>query len=92
MSDSSAEDGVAYRDTTTPPMPALDGVTILLPLRGRTEEGVYYDGATKVVPGDPRYNELLPLAQADPVPAPPVQGRPVDPDTRSMLRRAAGLE
>ena len=91
LRDSSAEEA-AYMDTTTPPMLALDGVTILLPLRGRTEDGVYYDGARKVVPGDPRYDELLPLAQANPVPKPPANGRPVNPETRSMLRRAAGLE
>lgn len=79
-------------DTTTPPMLAPDGVTILVPLRGRTEDGVSYDGATKVVPGDPRYEELLPAARANPAPSPSAQGRPADPDTRSMLRRAAGLE
>lgn len=92
MNDNSAEEEDAYTDTTTPPMLASDGVTILVPLRGRTEDGVYYDGATKVVPGDPRYDELLPLARSNPAPAPSAQGRPVDPDTRSMLRRAAGLE
>jgi hypothetical protein len=91
LNEHSAEDETAYTDTTTPMLDA-DGVTIILPLRGRTEDGVYYDGATKVVPGDPRYDELLPLARANPAPARPAQGRPVDPDTRSMLRRAAGLE
>ena len=93
MNENSAENETAYVDSTTPPMLDSDGVTILLALRGRTEDGVYYDGATKVVPGDPRYDELLPLAQANPAPArPAAQGRPADPDTRSMLRRAAGLE
>jgi hypothetical protein len=92
LSDDSDEEAVAYRDTTTPPMLALDGVTILLVLRGRTEEGAYYDGATKVVPGDPRYDELLPLAQANPVPKPPANPRPANPETLSMLRRAAGLQ
>lgn len=91
MSDSSADNGVEYRDTTTPPMLASDGVTILLPLRGRTEDGVYYDGATKIVPGDPRYDELLPLARANPAPSASRQRQP-DPETRSRLRRAAGLE
>lgn len=92
LSDTSAEDEAAYRDITTPPMLASDGVTILIPLRGQTEDGVYYDGTTKVVPGDPRYDELLPLARTNPAPAPSAQGRPFDPDTRYMLRRAAGLE
>ena len=92
MSDGPAEEHVAYHDTTSPPMLASDGITILLPFGGRTEDGAFYDGAARVVPGDPRYDELLPLAQANPAPARPTRGRPVDPVTRSMLRRAAGLE
>ena len=91
MSDSPVEEEAAYH-ATSPPMLAIDGVTILLPFGGRTEDGTFYDGAAKVVPGDPRYDELLPIAQAHPVPAPPTDGRRPDPVTRSMIRRAAGLE
>jgi hypothetical protein len=57
-------------DTTSPPMLDSDGVTILRPLRGRTESGIYYDGMQRIVPGDPDYDELLPLARANPEPAP----------------------
>jgi hypothetical protein len=79
------EDKGAYMDTTSPPMLDSDGVTILRPLRGRTENGTYYDGMQRIVPGDLSYDELLPLAHANPAPAPPPNEGIVDPETLAML-------
>lgn len=42
-------DVAGYWDAATTPMPAPDGVTIFVPLRGRTEDGVYHDGPAKIV-------------------------------------------
>ena len=69
-----------------------DGVTILLPLRGRTEDGVYYSGVEEFHPGDPGYDEMLPVARENPVEPEPTLERPIDPDTAFLLRRAAGLD
>lgn len=73
-------------------MLAEDGVTILLRLRGRTEDGVYYNGFEELHPGDPGYDDLLPVARKNPVePEEPVE-RPVDPDTLARILRDAGLD
>ncbi|MFQ6328092.1 hypothetical protein ACLMAL_18390 [Nocardia sp. CWNU-33] len=69
-----------------------DGVTILLPFSGRTEEGVYYDGVSQIRPDDPRYAELLPLAEQNPQPRRTRPSGPVDPDTAARIQRALGLE
>jgi hypothetical protein len=68
-----------------------DGVMILLPVAGRMQDGVYYDGAVELRPGDDRYDELLPQARRNPRPTPQEPTRPVDPETRALLRQAMGL-
>ncbi|MFJ9457819.1 hypothetical protein ACIRST_22395 [Kitasatospora sp. NPDC101447] len=43
-----------------------NGVTIWLKFGGMTAAGDFYDGWHKFVPGDPRYDELLPQARQNP--------------------------
>ena len=93
MNEHSHEEETAYMDTTSPPMLHSDGVTVLVPLRGRTADGIYYDGAQQITPGDPRYDELLPVARANPAPPPPTTEKGnIDPETLDMLRQASGFE
>ncbi|WP_067465548.1 hypothetical protein [Nocardia amamiensis] len=73
-------------------MLAEDGVTILLPLRGRTEDGVYYSGFEEFHPGDPGYAEMLPAARENPVSESEPPERPVDNDTLAQILREAGLD
>ncbi|MGW0180850.1 hypothetical protein [Nocardia sp. NPDC003345] len=81
-----------YSDNTTPPSLAADGETILLPLRGRTADGVHYHGVEEVHPGDPGYDELLPSARENPVRALDEPERPADPDTLAGILRDAGFD
>ncbi|WP_158835619.1 hypothetical protein [Streptomyces sp. NRRL S-350] len=55
----------SYHVTGHPTL-ALDGVTIRRRYGGRTEDGSYYDGWDRIVPGDPHYDELLPQARRHP--------------------------
>ncbi|MER7454578.1 hypothetical protein ABTW96_30310 [Nocardia beijingensis] len=73
-------------------MLAEDGVTILLPLRGRTEDGVFYSGFEEFHPGDPGYDEMLPVAREKPVEEKEEPQRPVDSDTLARILREAGLD
>lgn len=82
----------AYSDDTTPPALAEDGETILLPLRGRTADGVHYHGVEELHPGDPGYDDLLPLARRNPVEPPDEPERPVDPDTLAWILGDSGLD
>lgn len=70
-----------------------DGETVLVPFGGRTEEGVFYDGAVKVRPGDDRYEELLPEARRHPAPDRSRRiegGRQPDPEAMAAIRRIMG--
>jgi hypothetical protein len=78
-------------DDEGPPMLDTDGETILVPVSGRTADGVYYDGIRQIRPGAPDYDDLLPLARANPRPV-IRRARAPDPETLARLRRAAGLE
>ncbi|MET9030318.1 hypothetical protein ABZW96_32525 [Nocardia sp. NPDC004168] len=73
-------------------MLAEDGVTILLPLRGQTEDGVFYSGFEEFHPGDPGYEEMLPVARENPVAEKEEPQRPVDTDTLTRILREAGLD
>ncbi|MBF6469832.1 hypothetical protein IU427_32420 [Nocardia beijingensis] len=73
-------------------MLAEDGVTILLPLRGRTEDGIYYSGFEEFHPGDPGYDEMLPVARENPVLEAEAPERPIDADTLARILREAGLD
>ncbi|MEU2179033.1 hypothetical protein ABZ552_32900 [Nocardia sp. NPDC019219] len=73
-------------------MLAEDGETILLPLRGRTEDGVYYSGFEEFHPGDAGYDEMLPVARENPVSESEAPERPVDQDTLARILREAGLD
>ncbi|MGO4518960.1 hypothetical protein AB4Y89_24485 [Terriglobus sp. 2YAB30_2] len=77
------------REDEGPPIFDIDGETIVVPFHGRTEDGAYYDGARKLRPGEPGYDELLP--HADPRPEIP-RTRTPNPQTLARIRRAAGLE
>ncbi|MER7765834.1 hypothetical protein [Kitasatospora sp. NPDC096140] len=48
------------------PMLDANGVTIWQRYGGKAPEGFFYDGWHKFVPGDPRYDELLPAARQNP--------------------------
>ncbi|MFI1461826.1 hypothetical protein [Nocardia carnea] len=82
----------AYSDDTTPPALAEDGETILMPLRGRTADGVHYHGVEELHPGDPGYDELFPIARDNPVEQLGEPERPVDPDTMAAILRDSGLD
>ncbi|MEU1998869.1 hypothetical protein ABZ511_30915 [Nocardia gamkensis] len=82
----------AYSDDTSPPMLAEDGETILVRLRGRTEDGVFYSGFEEFHPGDPGYDEMLPVARENPVSESEPMERPVDEDTLARILREAGLD
>lgn len=71
-------------------MLAEDGVTILVHLRGRTEDGVYYSGYEEFQPGDPEYDELLPAARENPID--PDEQHPVDPATLAAVLHDAGMD
>lgn len=75
----------SYFDDTSPPRLARDGVTVLVPLRGKTEEGVFYDGFLEIHPGDERYEELLPIARRNPLPPPVAADREPDPASLAWL-------
>ncbi len=53
------------------PVLGHDGVTVFVRYGGQAENGALYDGVATYHPGDARYAELLPLAQANPVRQPP---------------------
>ncbi|WP_431941458.1 hypothetical protein [Nocardia grenadensis] len=82
----------AYFDESSPPQLSDDGETILLPLRGRTADGIYYRGVEELHPGEPGYDDLLPIARANPVSAEEDPQRPVDPDTMARILRDTGLD
>ncbi|MGW4071249.1 hypothetical protein [Nocardia grenadensis] len=82
----------AYSDDSSPPMLAPDGVTIRLPLRGRTENGIYYRGYEELRPGEEGYDELLPIARSNPVEPEEPPERPVDPETRELILRDSGFD
>lgn len=77
-------------DDEGPPMLDTDGETILVPISGRTADGVYYDGARRIAPGEPDYEDLLPEARANPRPV-VRRTRTPNPETLARIRRAAGL-
>ncbi|MFI6847134.1 hypothetical protein OG535_20290 [Kitasatospora sp. NBC_00085] len=60
-----SEHSESYEVTAHPTLDA-DGVTIWQKYGGRAPEGYFYDGWHKVVPGDPRYDELLAQARRNP--------------------------
>jgi len=80
-----------YSDDASPPQLSDDGVTILLPLRGRTADGVYYNGFEEFHPGDPGYDEMLPMARENPQRPTEPSKRPVDSKTLARILRATGL-
>ncbi|MGW1741085.1 hypothetical protein ACWCPQ_20010 [Nocardia sp. NPDC001965] len=82
----------AYSDDTSPPVLAADGVTIRLPLRGRTEDGIYYRGYEELRPGEDGYDELLPIARTNAAEPEPEPERPVDPVTLAQILRDSGLD
>jgi hypothetical protein len=61
-------------------------VTLVVRYGGRTADGAFYDGVREVHPGDPQYDELLPIAQQNPQRRPPA--RPVSelPDKETLLK------
>ncbi|MER7765835.1 hypothetical protein [Kitasatospora sp. NPDC096140] len=59
-------DSEPYHVTGHPRLDA-DGVTIWQQYGGKAPEGFFYDGWHKFVPGDPRYDELLPVARQYPL-------------------------
>jgi hypothetical protein len=71
---------------------ARDGKTILRQLRGRTEDGGYFDGYQEYHPGDLGYEEMLPAAQENPAEDNDLPERPVDPGTLARVLREAGLD
>lgn len=74
---------------TDPPMLDTDGVTILQRAGGCTKDGVFFDSVLRFSPGEPGYDELLPEARRNPVPAsPPAPTRKPDPATLARLRGA----
>ncbi|BCK54008.1 hypothetical protein NWFMUON74_17800 [Nocardia wallacei] len=81
----------AYSDDTSPPMLAEDGETILVHLRGRTEDGVFYHGFEEFFPGDPGYDEMLPVARENPYEKPEPE-RPLDEETLALVFREAGSD
>jgi hypothetical protein len=81
----------AYSDDASPPVLAEDGVTILVRLRGRTEDGVHYRGYRQFHPGDPEYDELLPAARENRALRTESE-RPVDPDTLAALLHDSGQD
>ncbi|MEV0110410.1 hypothetical protein AB0H42_29280 [Nocardia sp. NPDC050799] len=82
----------AYSDDTSPPELAPDGVTIRLPLRGRTEDGIHYRGYEELRPGEDGYDELLPLARANATEPDELPERPVDPETLALILRDSGSD
>jgi hypothetical protein len=72
-----------------PPRLSRDGVTILLPMAGHTDDGIYYDGYREVHPGDPDYARLLPAARENAVADTPPERGP-DPYTLARIRRETG--
>ncbi|MQY25297.1 hypothetical protein NRB56_08530 [Nocardia sp. RB56] len=72
-------------------MLAEDGVTVLLHLRGRTEDGVYYSGYEEFRPGDPEYDEMLPAARENPISTEEPE-RPVDAATLAAILQDSGLD
>lgn len=78
-------------DDEGPPMFDADGETILVPVSGRTADGAYYDGVRQIRRGEPDYDDLLPLARANPRPV-SRRGRTPNPETLARIRRDAGLE
>ena len=78
-------------DDEGPPMLDTDGETILVPVSGRSADGIYYDGIRQIRPGEPDYDHLLPPARTNPRPVIP-RTRTPDPETLARINRAAGLE
>jgi len=81
-----------YSSDTGLPRLARDGVTILRLFRGRTDDGGYFHGFEEFHPGDPGYDDMLPVAREDPVSDYEPPERPVDPDTLARILREAGLD
>ncbi|WP_431676744.1 hypothetical protein [Kitasatospora sp. KL5] len=79
-----------YVDTGTPPRLDRDGVTVLVPLRGRTAEGLCHDGMRTVSPGDAEYGELLRIARQHPAQEPLPATRQPDPQTLARLAELGG--
>jgi hypothetical protein len=77
-------------DDEGPPVLDADGETILVPVSGRTADGAYYDGVRQIRPGEPDYEDLLPLARTNPRPV-TRRTRTANPETLARIRRDAGL-
>lgn len=80
-----------HSNNSARPSLARDGVTIVRPIRGNTEDGWLFDGYEEFRPGDPGYDELLPAARENPISDDEAEN-PVDPDTLAQLHRAAGWD
>ncbi|WP_433761624.1 hypothetical protein [Nocardia sp. CA-135398] len=79
-------------DAVDHPILARDGVTILRRVGGRTDDGVLFDGYEEFHPGDPGYDEMLPVARANREEADEPPERPVDSETLARLLRETGLD
>ncbi|MFD8788020.1 hypothetical protein [Kitasatospora sp. NPDC059599] len=78
-----SEQSESYHVTGHPRLDA-NGVTIWQQYGGRAPEGFFYDGWYKFVPGDPRYDELLPQARQNPQDV-EESTAPVYPETLAIL-------
>lgn len=79
-----------HSDDLAPPMLARDGVTIVRRMGGVTDDGIAYDGFKEFRPGDPGYDELLPLARENAITG--QERDPIDPEAMARIRRDAGLD
>ncbi|MGF6881220.1 hypothetical protein ABIA39_001100 [Nocardia sp. GAS34] len=80
-----------HSDDSAPPMLARDGVTIVRWVGGVTDDGIAFDGFEEFEPGDPGYDELLPLARENPL-LDEEPENPIDPDMLARVLRDAGMD
>lgn len=79
-----------HSDNLGPPRLARDGVTIVRRLGGVTDDGIAFDGFDELNPGDPGYDELLPLAQKNRISDEDLGS--VDPEALARVLYDAGLD
>jgi hypothetical protein len=73
-----------------PPRLARDGVTIVRRVDGVTGDDIAFDGFEEFKPGDPGYDELLPLARENRISDDDLG--PVDPEALARVLHDAGLD
>jgi hypothetical protein len=71
-------------------MLAADGVTIVRRVGGVTDAGIAADGFEEFKPGDPGYDELLPVASENRISDDDLG--PIDPEALARVLHDAGLD